>query len=184
MKYFNKIDADNIYLSPVNIDDAEMYVKWFCDPNISDKLHSTKKIFNLENEKEFLSKILLSGDYTFAIIRKSDDTLIGNCGLNSVDFIDGTATVGIFIGDSDNQNKGYGSEALRALLNYGFGVLNLNNIALKVFDFNERAINCYKKVGFKEYGVRHKSYYVNNEYHDTILMEILKDDFYDSNINK
>ena len=184
MKYFNKIDADNIYLSPVNIEDVDMYVKWFCDPNISDKMHSTKRLFNLENEKELLNKILLNGDYTFAIIRKNDDKLIGNCGLSNIDNIDRTATVGIFIGDSDNQNKGYGSEALRVLLNYGFGVLNLNNIDLKVFDFNERAINCYKKVGFKEYGRRHKSYYVNNDYHDTIFMEILKDDFYDNYFNR
>lgn len=179
MKYFNKIDGDNIYLSPVNIEDVEKYVEWFSNPRISDNLHSTKKLFNLENEREKLSSKLSEGDYTFSIIRKSDNTLIGNCGFNRIDNIDRTATVGIFIGDEDNQNKGYGSEALRVLLNYGFGVLNLNNIDLKVFDFNARAIRCYEKVGFKEYGRRHKSYYLNNEYHDTIYMEILRDDFYE-----
>ena len=161
MKYFNKIDGDNIYLSPINIEDAEMYVYWLCNPNISDKLHSTKKVFNLVNEKEFLNNRLLDGDYIFSIIRKSDDKIIGNIGLSCIDNIDRVATLGIFIGDEDNQNKGYGSDALRAILNYGFGVLNLNNIDLKVFDFNENAIKCYKKVGFKEYGRRHQAYYGN-----------------------
>jgi len=178
MSYYNKIDGDKIYLSPIDIDDASIYVKWLSNPNISDKLHSTKRVFNELNEKEFLNKRLLNGDYIFSIIRKSDDKLIGTISLNEIDNVDRTATIGIFIGDSDNHNKGYGSDALRAILNYGFGVLNLNNIDLKVFDFNERAINCYKKVGFKEYGRRHKAYYVNNEYHDVISMEILKDDFY------
>ena len=179
MKYFNKIDGEKIYLSPINIDDAEVYVKWLCNPYISDKLHSTKKVFNLENEKNFLIKKLEDGDYIFSIIRKKDDKIIGNVGLNRIDYIDRTATLGIFIGEADNHDKGYGSDALKALLNYGFGVLNLNNIDLSVFDFNERAIHCYKKVGFKEYGRRHKAYYVNNEYHDIIYMEILKDDFYE-----
>ena len=178
MSYYNKIDGEKIYLSPVNIDDASIYVKWLSNPNISDNLHSTKRVFNEVNEKEFLNNRLLKGDYIFSIIRKSDDKVIGTTSLNDIDNIDGTATVGIFIGDEDNHDKGYGSDALRALLNYGFGVLNLNNIELKVFDFNERAINCYKKVGFKEYGRRHKAYYINNKYHDVIYMEILKDDFY------
>lgn len=178
MKYFNKIDGDNIYLSPINIEDAEIYVKWLCNPNISDMLHSTKRVFNLVNEKEFLEKRLANGDYIFSIIRKRDDIIIGNIGINDIDLVDRTATLGIFIGDIDNHNKGYGSEALKLLLNYGFGVLNLNNIDLHVFDFNKKAIACYKKVGFKEYGRRHKAYYINGEYHDEISMEILKDDFY------
>ena len=178
MSYYNKIDGDNIYLSPINIDDASIYVEWLSNPNISDNLHSTKRVFNEVNEKEFLNKRLSNGDHIFSIIRKSDDKLIGNISLNEIDYVDRTATIGIFIGDSDNHGKGYGSDALRAILNYGFGVLNLYNIDLKVFDFNERAINCYKKVGFKEYGRRHKAYYVNNEYHDELFMEILKEDFY------
>ncbi len=182
MKYFNKIDGNKIYLSPINIEDADIYVEYLCNPSISDKLHSTKKVFNLVNEKEFLNKMLSNGEHIFSIIRKEDDKLIGNIGISNIDYIDRTATIGIFIGEDSNQNKGYGSDAIRALLNYGFGVLNLNNIDLKVFDFNERAINCYKKVGFKEYGRRHKAYYVNNEYHDVISMEILKDDFYNKKI--
>ena len=181
MSYYNKINGDNIYLSPIDIDDASIYVKWLNNPIISDKLHSTKRIFNEVNEKEFLNKCLLNGDYIFAIIRKSDDKIIGNIGLNNIDNIDRVATIGIFIGDIDNHGKGYGSDALYAILRYGFGVLNLNNIDLKVFDFNDRAINCYKKVGFKEYGRRHNAYYINGEYHDIISMEILRDDFYNNN---
>lgn len=178
MKYFNKIKGDNIYLSPINIEDYEKYVEWMNNSDITDKLHSTSKVFNLENEKEWINNTLNNGKHIFSIIRKSDDTIIGNCGFNSINNIDRTATIGIFIGDSDNQNKGYGTDALKALIKYGFDVLNLNNIDLHVFDFNERAINCYKKVGFKEYGRRHQSYYLKNKYHDQICMEILRDDFY------
>jgi RimJ/RimL family protein N-acetyltransferase len=45
---------------------------------------------------------------------------------------------------------------------------------LKVFSFNERAINCYKKVGFKEIGRRRQSYYLKGQFHDEVYMDILK----------
>ena len=88
MKYFNKIDGDNIYLSPINIEDAEIYVKWLSNPDITDKLHSTKRVFNLVNEKEYINKRLEDGDYIFSIIRKKDDKIIGNIGLERIDYVD------------------------------------------------------------------------------------------------
>ena len=78
-------------------------------------------------------------------MRLEDDKLIGNCSIHEIDQLRQCAEVGLFIGDEENRNKGYGKEVLNLLLNYGFDYLNLNNIMLKVFSFNERAINCYKK---------------------------------------
>lgn len=66
-------------------------------------------------------------------------------------------TVGIFIGDENNRSNGYGTEALKLLLDYGFNYLNLNNIMLAVKSFNERAIKCYEKVGFKENYIKNKN---------------------------
>lgn len=178
MKYFNKIDGEKIFLSPINVDDCEKYIEWFSNIEISSKVGNTNRVFNMINEKDWIDNVLKNGEYTFAIIRKSDNKLIGNCGLMDISNIDRTATLGIFIGDTDNHNKGYGSDSIKALINYGFSVLNLNNIDLKVFEFNESAIKCYKKVGFKEYGRRHQAYYYNNKYYDEIYMEILRDDYY------
>ena len=49
------------------------------------------------------------------------------------------------------QDKGYGSEAIKAVLEYGFNTLNLDKITLRVFPNNARAIHVYKKCGFVEY---------------------------------
>ncbi len=68
------------------------------------------------------------------------------------------------------------------LLDYGFNYLNLNNIMLTVKSFNERAINCYQKVGFKEIGRRRKSYFLNGKYYDDIYMDILAEEFKESYI--
>ena len=74
--------------------------------------------------------------------------------------------IAVFIGESENRNKGYGVEALNLLIRYGFDYLNLNNIMLSVYSFNENAINCYKKVGFKEFGRRRGAVMIKNERFD------------------
>ena len=119
------------------------------------------------------------GNYQFAIVKQENDELIGNCSLHDLDLINGRATVGIFIGDKENRGKGYGSETLELLLSYGFNHLNLNNIMLTVYSFNEPAIACYKKVGFKEIGRRREAYFKNNERYDEIFMDIIRSEFYE-----
>ena len=48
---------------------------------------------------------------------------------------------------------------------------------LKVFSFNERAISCYKKVGFKEMGRRRQSYYLKGKFYNDVYMDILREEF-------
>ena len=52
MKYFEKVKGDRLYLSPINIDDAEIYTKWLNDKEISENLSSSRMI-NLESEREW-----------------------------------------------------------------------------------------------------------------------------------
>jgi RimJ/RimL family protein N-acetyltransferase len=92
--------------------------------------------------------------------------------------------VGIFIGNKQYWNKGFGQEALGLLTDYGFQSLNLNNIMLTVFSFNKRAIKCYEKAGFKQFGVRKESKIVNETKYDEIYMQILRKDKIDGKINQ
>lgn len=177
MGYYKKIVGERIYLSPMCVEDAEKYVEWMSDRSVTDGIRSTRKIMTVEAERKWITENLENGTYNFSIVLKENDELIGSCSINNPNLIDKTATLGIFIGDEINRNKGYGAEALSLLLDYGFNILNLNNIGLGVFSFNERAINCYKKIGFKEYGRRHECYYLDGKYYDEILMEVLKKDF-------
>lgn len=172
MKYFKKLVGKRIYLSPMNVEDVEIYVKWLNDCNVTDGVGSSCRITSLESEKEWLKNN--SNQYQFAIVTLEDDKLIGNCGIQGIDQIRQCAEVGLFIGDEENRNNGYGEEVLNLLLDYGFGYLNLNNIMLKVYTFNERAISCYKKVGFKEIGRRRQSYYLKGTFYDEVYMDILK----------
>ena len=52
MKYFKKIVGDNLYLSPVCMEDAEEYVKWFSDMKFSERLHQAHRVNNMVSEKD------------------------------------------------------------------------------------------------------------------------------------
>ena len=178
MKYFKKIEGERLYLSPINEEDVETYVKWMNDFNVTDGLGISHNITTISGEKEWIQNTTKSNDIQLAIVKKENDTLIGNCSLHQINHYKKTATLGIFIGEEQERNKGYGTETVKLLIKYGFEYLNLNNIMLQVYSFNERAIKSYKKAGFKEFGRRHNVLTIKNKLYDEIYMEILKEDYF------
>lgn len=177
MKYFKKLMGERIYLSPMCVEDAEKYVEWFCDFKLTDGTGKSACLMNVEAEREWIEEKLKNQDLQFAIVSLENDELIGQCGFNEINYQNRTGTVGILIGEEKNRSNGYGAEALKLLLDYGFRYLNLNNVMLTVKSFNERAINCYKKVGFREFGRRRESYFLNGKYYDDVYMDILAEEF-------
>lgn len=174
--HFKKIVGEKVYLSPRSIEDAQNYALWLNNYDIAKYLNQFTKTITVEGEKDYLSRTG-TNSYDFAIIDKETDELIGSISLMNINNISRTAELGIFIGDENHLSRGYGSEAIKLLLDFGFKHANLNNIMLKVISFNKRALKAYEKCGFKIYGTWPKSEYVNGEYHDLIYMYILKDDF-------
>ena len=176
MKFIKKLEGDNIYLAARNPEAAEQFAEWLNDFNVSDYTGRSAYVFTLQNEIDYFANPK-DDERVFFIVRKEDDKLIGNVGLHKIDGINRRATLGIFIGKKDSRNKGYGTEAIKLILEYGFKYLNLNNIDLDVMEFNPRAIACYKKCGFKEYGRRRKSEFLYGKYYDRVSMDILAEEF-------
>lgn len=177
MKYFSKISRGNIYLSPINSEDYELWTKCLNDSRISDGMNQTKGIFSKNKEKEFLENVSKDEDPSvkvFAIIKRGDDKFLWIVDLSKINYIDQIATIWISIWDFEEHNKWYWADALNAILLFWFHTLNLRNIDLHVFSFNEWAIKCYQKVWFKEYGRRKETHYCNWKFRDEIYMDITK----------
>ena len=173
--YFRKMVGSKCYLSPINVDDYDKYTEWLNDGEITQYLNFAHMIISTESEKEILT-ILCKG-HNYAIVDLSTDELIGNCGLLDHDQINQTAEIGIFIGRKEYLNRGYGREALSLLVDYSFNLLNLKNIILRVYAFNERAVRCYESVGFRTIGKRRGALTRNGKSHDVILMDIIPSEF-------
>ncbi len=110
----------------------------------------------------------------FAI--ETDGQMIGVCSLFNRDDTAQTAELGITIGDKAYWGRGYGREAVELLVNYGFQMLNLRRIWLKVHGRNERAIRAYAAVGFVEEGRQRDHVWSNGTYDDLVLMGRMRGD--------
>lgn len=176
MKYFKKIVGERIYLSPRSIEDVEKFTEWMNDFEVTDYIGRSGQLISLEGERKYLTENS-NPEATFSIVTLDEDKLIGTVGLERINNINRTATLGIFIGDKDYLSKGYGTEAIKLLLDYGFNYMNLHSVKLTLMSFNERAFKCYKKCGFKEVGKFRENKFINGRYYDTICMDILKNEF-------
>lgn len=181
MKYFKKLVGDRIYLSPRNSEDVEKFTEWMNDFQVTDYTGRSRAIMSLEGEKKYLEENL-NPQATFAIVTLEKNKLIGTIGLEKINTINRSAVLGIFIGDKEYLSKGYGTEAIRLILDYGFNYMNLHSIKLELLSCNERALKCYKKCGFVETGRGRECVFLNGKYYDTISMDILASEFKESYI--
>lgn len=173
-KYIPKLTGEKVYLSPMFTDDAEQYARWMNNIEVTRYLGQASKCYSLDSEKKALERMVSEG-HNYAMVLKEEDRLIGNISLMDVNYLYQTAELGIFIGEVADRGNGYGQEAIRLLIDYGFRFLNLKNIMLRVYSGNKQAIHVYEKCGFKPFGKRTKCLFVDDKWHDEIFMEILKE---------
>ena len=168
------IIGDRVYLRAVDVDDVDNFVTWLNDEEVRQFLSMTLP-FNKTREKEFVDGLYKDdSNIILGIVVKEDDCHIGNIGLHKISGTHRHAELGIFIGDKKSWSKGYGTEAIKLIMKYGFEQLNLHRIHLTVFDFNTRAMKAYEKAGFKKEGVYREHYYRNGKYCDVYVMSILR----------
>lgn len=77
----------------------------------------------------------------------------------------------------ENRSKGYGTQAVMLMLNYGFRYLGLERITANTLDLNIGAQKLLGKCGFSLEGRERKSVYLNSEMHDRLNYAILKEEF-------
>lgn len=115
--------------------------------------------------------------YTFAIEDNATHQFLGTCALKNVRPTNRSAEVSLAIYDPANRGLGYGTDALQLLLQYGFNYLNLHRVGLSVFYTNEQALKVYERVGFRKVGVKRHTDFIDGQYFDDVIMDILEDEW-------
>ncbi|MHA2239674.1 MAG: GNAT family N-acetyltransferase, partial [Candidatus Hodarchaeales archaeon] len=115
--------------------------------------------------------------YIFGIIVNEKKLLIGTCKIKILNTISRRADLSIGIFNPEYREKGYGEETMKLMVDYCFSALNLLSLELKVFENNTRAISCYEKVWFRPIGIRRKADFVNGEFINDFMMDLLKEEW-------
>lgn len=113
----------------------------------------------------------------FHIRSLAEDQLIGFIVLHSIEWNNGCGTVSLGIGRPEWRGKGYGTEALRLVLNYAFYELNLYRVGLDVIGDNLQAIRAYEKVGFRHEGALRGAVHRDGVRVDRLYMGILAEEY-------
>ena len=159
--------------------DAEYLYVWRNDPEVRRHLNRRYPWTRLYAESwqgHAASSPPAFTDAHFAIETR-DGRTIGFIDLQEQHVEDRNATFGMMIGEKDCWSQGYGADALRTLLGFAFGEMNLHRVGLEVHADNARGIASYRKCGFREEGVARQVTYRRGGYRDHVVMSILRHEF-------
>jgi RimJ/RimL family protein N-acetyltransferase len=159
--------------------DIPRFVTWMNDWRTSRTLAIRAPMSSASEERWFEHMLDDQGKagYFFVICLLEDDRPVGTIGLFQLEPYNGCAGLGISIGDAADRGRGYGSDALRALLGFAFGQLRLQRVWLDVYDSNPGARRVYERVGFVYEGTLRRAVFREGRYLDVIRMAILADEW-------
>lgn len=116
-------------------------------------------------------------DTWYAIVDKENRAPIGMIGMVHRHPEWRNTGLWIVIPDGQNRREGYGLEALGLMEKYIFDSLAYQRIAVRIADCNQAAIAFFKKAGYKLEGVQELGYFYNDQYHDVILLRLLRKEY-------
>ncbi len=158
-----KIETERLILRPLRDSDAKSIVENVNNLNVSKWLLVVKYPYNLKdakkwingNKKKWKKKKNKMDDYSFGIELKSEKKIIGGCGLHHIDFRSKKSTTGYWLGEK-YWRVGYGSEALKAMLDFAFKKLKLRKVSADVYVGNPSSGKLMQKFGAKLEGTKRK----------------------------
>ena len=162
-------DADAIDAMIGILQEPEVLIKTGTVHSRSTETHpfdeaKTREWYSHRNEKK--------NRLDLAVYALDQQKYVGEVAFNEYDPDNGSVNYRIAIGQA-GQNKGYGTEATKLMVDYGFEKLDL----LEVLDFNERAKHVYTSCGFVPEGRRREAFLIDGEYHDAVLKSVLRRDW-------
>ncbi|HWI17098.1 MAG TPA: GNAT family protein [Vicinamibacterales bacterium] len=167
-------DGERVRLSELADADSPTLFTWINDRALVELSSTFKPVDRADHDRWFATIRTRPDTRIFAIRTTADDRLIGTCQLLNIDPRAQSAELQIRIGDPAARGRGYGTEAVRMLVAFGFDQLDLRRIALHVLITNVAAQRTYEKVGFVREGVMPDAAVVGGQPVDALTMAIAR----------
>ncbi len=165
-----RIEGKGVVLTTMTDSDTEDIVRWR-NRDFVRRMFLYQAPFTCEGHRSWIRNMIETGKAVQFIIReKESGEKIGSVYLRDIDRTNRKAEFGIFIGEADKLGCGYGKEAADLMTEYGFSVLHLNKIFLRVLADNKRACRSYRKAGFTEEGLFRQDVILDGQKKDLIFM--------------
>jgi RimJ/RimL family protein N-acetyltransferase len=113
-----------------------------------------------------------------AVIDRASGRWAGEVVINEWDPHNRSCNFRIALGPN-GRDRGLGTEATRLIVDHVFDAIDdppVHRIGLEVYSFNPRALKVYERVGFVKEGVRRDALRWDGEFHDAVVMSVLRPD--------
>jgi len=168
-----------ITLKPLQPENVSPFYKWINDDDVIK--YSLTLFLNIskkhEIDKWFTSLINNKTIANFGIFLETDGSLIGYAGICNFSKTNKSGEFYILIGEKNMWGKGIGALVAKKILVIGFEKHSLNRIFLTVSEPNIGGIKAYEKAGYKTEGKLREACFRDHQYHDKIIMAVLKSDW-------
>ena len=173
------IRGERVFLRASERSDVPTFVRWLNDADVKRNLAGRAPMSEAAEIQWYDRMLAAQGttDYHFVICLIDDGRPIGTIGLHGLDLVNGNAEFGIAIGEKSEWGKGYGTDATRAICDFGFGELRLERISLHYYDGNDRGRRTYEKAGFVHEGTLRRAHFARGDYHDVHIMSLLREEW-------
>ena len=152
-------------------DDNKFLIKMRNDIELQCMLMSRPKANNVNKIEAWLNQKLSDTHVVFFIIADVvSGSPVGYIQLDEIDFISRKCKLGVCI-DIPYHGQGHAMDAFILLENYAKKIFNIRKIVISVLLDNKRAISFYEKMMYRTVGVLQEDFYLDNEFHDVLLME-------------
>jgi UDP-4-amino-4,6-dideoxy-N-acetyl-beta-L-altrosamine N-acetyltransferase len=162
-----------VSLRALRAEDLDRTLEWVNDPEVTRYTGTVFTISASEHQQWYQELLRDRTRRVFAIVT-SDAKHIGNIGLKDIDWVARNAEVLVYVGEGEFRGKGYGIEAIEALVELAFQRLNLHRLYAKVFSYNERAMKSFERCGFKSEGLLREHVFRDGSYHGVAILGILR----------
>jgi ribosomal-protein-alanine N-acetyltransferase len=157
---FPHLETKRLILREITPGDREAIFRNFSDPEVTQWFFE-EPYTQIEQAEEiieaFRQEFEQGKGLTWALVLKDNDELVGTCGYAELE-LGSWGEIGFDLA-KDHWRKGLMTEALRAAVEYGFAVLQLDKIELHTYSTNVRAIGLARKLGFALEAVRDDTHY-------------------------
>ena len=130
-----------------------------------------------QREAEFDATIAEPDGTIAAFVIEAEGRAVGDINLFQIEQRNQNALLGLSIWRAEDRGKGYGSDAIEALLRWAFNQLNLHRVELSVAPHNARAIAVYERLGFVQEGRRREAHFEDGHFIDELVMGLLRSEF-------
>lgn len=169
-----------ISLRPLDAISSDTFKKWQNDPEIRNRTIGSRFPVQLGNVAQWQEgRALENGKKSVSFSLFYQERGVGAIFLNAIDWVHGTADLGIYIGETTLQGKGIGYCACTMLLDYAFYGINLRRVSLRVLETNKPACALYETLGFTMEGIDRSAYMLHGQATNVMRYGMLAADYID-----